>query len=112
MPATKLVEVRHLGQNVVAGDEVGLDALRDKRAGELLAEELHTRRHADLFGGLGHVCGRLDAETGDAALDEIAQEVAVIAGKLDHEALIVQPEARNHLFGIVARVGEPGVRVG
>ena len=105
------VEVGHLGQNVVAGHQISLSAFRSKRAGKLVSEKLNPRRNADLDRGLGHVCGRLDAEAGYAVLDEVAQEIAVIAGEFDHEAPVVQTEARNHLFGIVPRVRQPGVRV-
>ena len=51
----EVVEVGHLGQHVVADDEVGPASLRRELPGRRLAEELDQGRDALLLGRLGDV---------------------------------------------------------
>ncbi len=90
--ADEVVEVGHVGEHVVGGDQVGLAALGEPRRG-LDAEERDLGRDALGDRDLGDVGGRLDAEHGHAALGEVLQQVAVVAGELDDLAL--QPRARS-----------------
>ena len=46
-----------------------------------------------LRGGLGDVARRLDAQRRDAQLDEVLEQVAVVAGELDDEAVAPEAEA-------------------
>ena len=57
------------------------------RSASVGAEELHQRRHVAPAGGLGHVGGRLDAQHRHAQRQEVLQQVAVVAGELDDEAV-------------------------
>ena len=83
----EVVEVGHVREHVVAEQQVGLRPAR----GELVARS-RGRRSAPRVGmpcasrGLGDVGRRLDAEHRHAALDEVLQQVAVVAGDLDHLA--------------------------
>ena len=61
--------------------------------------------------GLGDVGRGLDAERRDAQLDDVLQQVAVVAGELDHEAVGVEAEAVDGGRHRVAGVRDPGVRV-
>ena len=51
-----------------------------------LSEELEERRDSLLDGHFADVAGRLDTEHRDARAHEVAQQVAVVAGDLDHPA--------------------------
>ena len=83
-PGDEVVQVRHVGEHIVPEQQVGLAVLaRDLRCGSR-AEERTSRRHALLDRRLGDVGGRLDAETGIPARDEVLKQVAVVAGDLHH----------------------------
>ena len=105
----EVVEVRHLSEDVVAEEEVGVAALGGQLVRQLDAEEAHHGRHALLLGGRGHVGRRLDAEDRDAGLDEPLQEVAVVARQLDHLARRAVAEPVDHLVGVGAGVLHPAV---
>ena len=94
----EVVEVGHLGQHVVADQQVGAVPLA-ARAGSRArrAEELDERRRprcsTRAFGDVG---GRLDAEHRNAVLDEVLQQVAVVARELDDQRLLgAEAEARR-----------------
>ena len=84
----EVVEVGHLRQHVVADDEVGLRALGDQLLGEPRAEEIDAASgrpsRRPRFGDVGR---RLDAEHGHAERQEVLQQIAVVAGQLDHQAV-------------------------
>jgi hypothetical protein len=104
------VEVGHVRHHVVGDDDVGLALLGRQLAGEVGAEELGEGRHAV---GLGRrrLGGRgVDAEHGHAGLDEVLQQVAVVARHLDHEA--VGPEALALDVGQGVGAGVPQQVVG
>src|SRR4029450_10663391 len=86
-PGHEAVEVRRLGQDVVGHHQVGPAALGDQLAGQLLAEEPGQGGDAPFDGGLGHVDGRLDAQHRHPAGHEVLQQVAVVAGQLDNQAV-------------------------
>ena len=89
----EVVEVGHLGQHVVADDEIGRAGPRRRSAlGERDAEELDPGRDALGERDLGHVGGRLDAEHGHAERQEVLQQIAVVAGQLDDQAVRPEPE--------------------
>ena len=89
----EVVEVGDVGEDVVGDQQVGAAALGHEPGGELAAEELDDGLDAPLPGDLGDVGGGLDAERRDAALDEVLEQVAVVAGELDHQAVRAEPEA-------------------
>ena len=107
----EVVEVRHVRHHVVGGDQVGALALVDEIASRLAAEESDERVDPEILRDLGDVGGGLDAERRDAALDDVLQQVAVVAGDLHHEAVPVEAEALDRHLDVAARVLDPGVRV-
>ena len=110
--AHEVVQVGHVREHVVAGNQVRLAARGRELAGGLGAEELHQRGHALFLRDRGDVRRRLDAEHRHALRDEVLQQVAVVARDLDHEARGAESEARHHRLGIGLGVREPRVRVG
>ena len=109
-PRHEPVQVRHVSEHVVADQEVGSFTLGPQPPGQVEAEELDQRRDAGFPGGGRDVGGRLDSEHGDAALDERAQEIAVVARDLDHLARRVEAEPIDHLADVAAGVLHPAVR--
>ena len=108
----EVVEVGHLGEHVVADDQVGLPALGAQRLGERDAEELDPGRDALGERDLGHVGGGLDAEHGHAERQEMLQQIAVVARQLDHQAVRPEPEALRDHRAVGLGVGDPAGRVG
>ena len=108
----EVVEIGDVGEDVVGDQEVGAAALGGEPIGDLAAEELDHGLDALLARGLGHVGGGLDAQGRDAELDHMLEQVAVVAGELDDEAVGVEAEAVDGRGDRVACVGDPGVRVG
>ena len=98
-------------QHVVGDEQVGAASVRGELARELAAEEPHDRRDAELARRLGDVRGRLDAERRDAALDEVLQQVAVVARDLDDQAVGAEAEALDRHRRRSACVRDPGVGV-
>ena len=109
--AHEVVDGRHMGQDVVADQQVGGQALPDEIAGERLAEELDVGWNPARRRRGGHIGGRLDPEAPDPALDEILEQVAVVAGNLDDLAGAVQVQPRHDRRDVVSRVGQPRVGV-
>ena len=77
-----------------------------------LAEELHQRRHADLLRSARDRIRRIDAEHGNAHLEEVLEEIAVVAGELHHETVRAEREPLARHLGVALRVCEPLVGVG
>jgi len=69
-------------------------------------------RHADLLGRSGHRIRRIDAEHGYAPVDEVLQQVAVVAGEFHHETVRAEPEPPDRHVGVAPRVRQPLVGVG
>ena len=89
----KVIELRHMREHIVADDQIGLPALARQGPRQMLAEELDQGRNADLLRRGGDGIGRIDAEHRHAHGDEILQQIAVVAGKFDHQAVGVEREA-------------------
>jgi hypothetical protein len=110
-PSNEIVQVGHLGEDVVADHEVGRSALSDERTGEVAAEELCQCRDAAGLGRCGDVAGRLDAQGRDAARNEVLQQVAVVASQLNNQARRPEAETGDHRLPVVPRELDPAVRV-
>ena len=80
------VEVRHVREHVVGVEHVCPQALSGERAPRGAAEEGRPRRDPVRLCDGRDVRGRLDAQDPDSGLPVCAQEVPVVAGRLDHEA--------------------------
>ena len=86
-PATKVVEVGHLGQHVVADDEIGLTpSPASSRAVSCRRNEPASGRPA-LRAALATFSAGSMPSTGKPCFDEVLQQVAVVAGELDDAAL-------------------------
>ena len=108
----EVVQVRHVGEDVVADQQIGPLPRGDQLAGGGRAEELHQRRDARRLGRGGDVGGRLDAEHRHAPLLEPAQQVAVVAGDLDHLVAGAEAEALDHRRRVGLGVAQPAVGKG
>ena len=75
-------------------------------------EELADRVDALGPGHLRDVRRRLDAEAPDAEVAHVLQEVAVVAGDLDHEGVLGQAEPDDGGLHVALGVRHPGVGVG
>ena len=108
----EVVEVGNVGEDVVRDQQVRLAALGHEAGRELPAEELDHGLDSPLTGGFGDVRCGLDPERRYAPLDDVLEQIAVVAGKLHHLAVRAEPEALDHRLHVVARVSDPGIRVG
>ncbi len=104
------VGVGHVCQHVVGVNHVGSLALRGELCGELRAEEGQQR--IDTLGasrryGTG---SRVDAQHRDAPGVVVLQQVAVVAGELDDQALGPQSALRHALLHIARGMPQQRVR--
>ena len=79
---------------------------------QLSPEELHQRGNAFFDRHLGDVCRGLNAQNRHVSLDKILKQVAVVAGYLDHEALLSQAESLRHFVAVTLAMFEPRVGIG
>ncbi len=103
----KVIEIRHLRQNIVTDQEVGLASCTDQFGGKRRAEEIHARRHALGDCRFGHIGRRFDAKDRNALRQKMLQQIAVIAGDLDHEAVFIQPQPLCDFVAIGLRMADP-----
>ncbi len=83
----------------------GLPSARSARA-VVETEELGPGRHPDLVGGGRLIGGRIEADDGDTGIDEVLEEVAVVAGELDHQRLGGQHTRLDQTERVVATVAQ------
>ncbi len=107
----EVVDVGHLGEDVVPEDEVRVPALAREPRAELRPEELGDRLDTSRDRCLGDVQRRLDPQHGDALREEVLQEIPVVRRELDDEALRPEREPLAHLLDVLPRVLDPRVRV-
>ena len=100
-------DVRHVGEDVVRGHQVGPAVLPRDLAPGLRAQELDFRPDTPRPRRLGHVRGRLDTEHRDAGRLEVLKQVAVVAGHLGDEAVGSQIQAPDHRLGVPLRMCHP-----
>ena len=106
-PLHEAVQSRRVRHHVVGHDHVGARAGVDEPPRHVGAEELAQRRHA---GGLRRVRllrRRVDPEHGHALLDEVAQQIAVVRGELDDEAVAPEAPFLDQPQRVLARVAHP-----
>ena len=106
----EIANVRHMGEHVVGGGQVGADAARGEPLGGRAAEEGDFGRHAALDRRRRDIGRRLDAERRHAGGEEMPQQVAVVGGDLDHHRARPELEAVDHRQRVAARVLDPGIR--
>ena len=97
MPPTKSLRSGHVGEHVVAEQQVGLmPRAREPRSRSRRRRTRPPSGRPARVGRPRDVGGRLDAEHRDAALHEVLQQVAVVAGDLDDLAAASEAEALDH----------------
>ena len=103
----EVVDVRDVGIDVVADDEIPLTALGGQALAQVGAKEFSQDGDALGLGRGGGAGGGFDAETGDAGGDEIAQQVAVVGGHLDDQAVSAEGQAVADHVGVAGGVVQP-----
>src|SRR3954469_25816062 len=93
----EIVQVRYVCQHIVCREQVGLDAFVHQSLCQISAEILDPRGNTNFSRRFGHFASRLDAQASNASLDEILEQIAVVAGQLDDKARAVQGKAIDHL---------------
>src|SRR5215469_8190962 len=108
----EVAQVRHLGEYIVANQQVRASLFPGQIGRHLFSEEPNKRRYPLLHSDFGDICGRFDPQNGNVLLDEILKKVTVIAGDFRDQALFADGESLNHLVCILAAVLQPafGVR--
>ena len=96
----EVVEVGHLRQRVVAGDQVSRPPGPLSSRASSLAEEPGERGDARGLCDQRDVLGRFDAEDGHPGGDEVPQQVSVIAAQLDDEVVGPRSSCTSHPVGI------------
>src|SRR6185437_553937 len=111
-PADKIIQVWNMSHSVVDYQQVGPFAISNQFTGSLFSEEPDKSGHAFFDCHLGHVCCRIDAERGDALLDEVLEKVTIIAAQLDHAAVAIESKTINHVVHVLAGMLKPAFGVG
>ena len=86
-PGHEVVRVRRVSENIVAENEVGLPVFTRKFRGDAAAKKFFQSLNPFFARHFRDVRRRFDAEAGNVGLDEILQQIAVIAGDFHDEAL-------------------------
>src|SRR5262249_13839026 len=105
--ADEIVEIRHLGQNVVSDDEVGLLAFVGKPLRKGQPEEFDQRRDALAPRDLRDIRRRLYPHNRHAERQEVLKQIAVVARDLIYPAITVEIEPRLDHLAVAACVLDP-----
>src|ERR1019366_739686 len=100
----KAIGVGNVSEHVVGMNDVRAYPLCMKRLGKVTREESAARGHANLLGGGGGAVGRIDAKHTDSRLNIVLQQIAVVAGQLDDEAIRTQTATRDKVKRVLARM--------
>ena len=103
----KIIDIRHMGEDIVGRHEIRLLPRGSKARGEFRAKKFLDR--IDAFEACCCCCagGRLNAKTFDAPVFDILEEITIVGSDLDNQALAAEREAFDHLLDIGFRVLEP-----
>src|ERR1700730_2618284 len=107
----EIVQVRNVGQDVVANDEIGAHALSAQCPRGSLTEEVDTRRNSSGAGYHGDVSRRLYAQDRNPAVNKVLQQIPVITCDFDDFALGADSESLDHRANICLRVTEPRLAI-
>ena len=107
MPATKSLRSGTCASTLLPAMRSACLPSRDELRGEPRAEEVHPGRDALVDRDLGDVGCRLDAEHGHAERQKVLQQIAVVAGELDDQAVGAKPEARRDHLAVGLARGRP-----
>jgi len=97
-----------VSQHIVGQEEVCLNAFCPQLPCTLLGEEGTPRLNSLLPGRPGRFLGWIDAEHRNVPLGEVAKHVAVVAPRLQDEALRVEVARLNQVQGALPEVLEQG----
>ena len=103
-PLHKSVQIRDMSENIVADDDVRLLAGGGQFSGQTFAEERAERGDADVLSGARRSLGGINAQDRNALLNEIFQEITIVAGQLDHQAAGVKPPQPDQIQSILPRM--------
>jgi hypothetical protein len=103
----EIVQVRHMGEDIVAQDEIGPAAFVHDVSCGLPPEKPRPGFNAPLPRIRGDAVGGLDTEARDAFTDEVLQQIAVVTRNLDDEGIVIDPMILHHLVYILLRVLDP-----
>ena len=89
-PCGKIVDVRDMGIDIIADNQVGLRCFGGKLPAQLFTKKLSQDGYAQLFrGGSSAGCG-FNPQTRDLSLNEVLKQVAIVRGNLDDQAVPVK----------------------
>src|SRR5215471_13324371 len=84
-PGDKIIDVVNVGYHVIRDHDVRQLAIAGQMFGASRPEEIVPRGYADGICPRYGPVGRINAEAANPPLDEVAQQVSIIAGNLDNE---------------------------
>ena len=92
IPPTKSLRSGTWAMTLLAASRSAARPSAASRSSQIPSEELDDGLDALLLGHLRDIGGRLDTQRGDPALDEVLQQIAVVAGELNDEAVVIEAE--------------------
>src|SRR3984893_313045 len=101
-PGDKIIYVVYMSDHVVRDHDIGELAFARELFGASRPEEIVNRRHANGVCPRYRPVGRIDTEALNPSVDEVAQQVSVVTGNLNHEtegAKLVFASQRFDMFG-------------
>ncbi len=105
----EVVDVRSMGENVVAKDEIRFPVLGGDFRCCLHTEELAESGDTDFFCDFGDIFGRFDTQARYAGRDEVLEQIAVVAGDLCDEAFVPEIIIFDVAFDCGRGVPEHGI---
>src|SRR5580704_1345421 len=109
--SNEVIEIRDLGKDVIAEQEICFCVLCGKFPGALSIEKLHESWHAFLDCDGGYVGCWLNSQNGYPGQHKILQKVTVIARKLNHLTFRAERKTLDHFFCVRLRVRKPALRI-
>ncbi|MGL1409618.1 hypothetical protein ACSTIX_24190, partial [Vibrio parahaemolyticus] len=88
--AHEIIDVRDMRQHVVGGDQVCSTMALAQPLAKCHAKKFLDDRNAPGTRGVSRAGGGLHAQSGDALLLHVLQEIPIIGGQFDHQGLRVQ----------------------
>src|SRR5579862_2179871 len=107
----EIIHIRDLSESVIGQNQISVPAATHHLVCGCCAEELDQSWNSLVYRHLSHIDGRLDPQTRNVFLDEILQQITVVAGQFNHEAGRVIAETLHHLIYIVAGMLQPTVGI-
>ena len=103
----EIVDVRHMGEDIVTDDQVGLATVGGQFVAKPLNKKLAEHGDSKRLGGCRGACGGFDPKARNAGGEEVFQKVAIVRGNLDHLAGRPKAEALGDHFGVALGMLEP-----